>query len=77
MKSDSRLIWLSVLAAALSFPLAGCQNENEAEIAGTKGTSDGKYDKGDDAAYRAHYEDSRKPATEGQSKTGKIARKTQ
>jgi predicted small secreted protein len=60
MKHTSRIIGLSVLIVAFSFLLAGCQDANEAGIAGTKGTSDGKYDKGDDDAYRAHYQETQK-----------------
>jgi hypothetical protein len=60
MKRTLQTLWFSIVILAVAIPLGGCQDANEAGIAGTKGTSDGKYDKGDNDAYRAHYLDGQK-----------------
>jgi hypothetical protein len=60
MKRTLQTFWFSIVILAVAIPFGGCQDGNEGEVAGTTGTSDGKYDKGDDAAYRAHYQDAQK-----------------
>jgi hypothetical protein len=75
MKRFLQSLWVSLLIVSSTLPLMGCQsNENEAGVASTAvGTADPRYAKGDDAAYRAHYEDAQKAKTQG--KTGKSAPK--
>jgi len=54
MKRTLQALWFSIFILACVFPLAGCQNENEAEVAGTKGTADPKYAKDSDENYAAY-----------------------
>jgi hypothetical protein len=73
MKRTLQTLWFSIVIIAVAIPLGGCQDGNEGEVAGTTGTSNPKYDKGDDAAYRAYAQDANKNKPAG--KAGKSASK--
>jgi hypothetical protein len=57
MKRTLQALWFSTVILAGAIPLGGCQNDNEAEVAATKGTADPKYAADSDANYEAYAKD--------------------
>jgi hypothetical protein len=60
MKCTLPALWFSILILVCAVPLAGCQNDNEAEVAATQGTADPKYAKDSDENYAAYAKDQSK-----------------